>query len=72
MVEISLLNNNNKKLKTSYRNNPKFSDRKVWANSADPNQTAPLESDQVHCLLFHLHHFDKIPKGKGLASLFVF
>ena len=26
---------------TSYRNFPKFSDRQVWANSADPDQTAP-------------------------------
>ena len=25
-----------------YRNDPKFSDRYVWANSADPDQTAPL------------------------------
>ena len=25
----------------SYRNFPKFSDRQVWANSADPDQTAP-------------------------------
>ena len=24
-----------------YRNVPKFSDREVWANSADPDQTAP-------------------------------
>ena len=24
-----------------YRNDPKFSDRKVWANSADPDQSAP-------------------------------
>ena len=24
-----------------YRNNPKFSDRKDWANSADPDQTPP-------------------------------
>ena len=24
-----------------YRNDPKFSDRYVWANSADPDQTAP-------------------------------
>ena len=24
-----------------YRNDPKFSDRTAWANSADPNQTAP-------------------------------
>ena len=24
-----------------YRNDPKFSDKSVWANSADPDQTAP-------------------------------
>ena len=24
-----------------YRNDPKFSDRCAWANSADPDQTAP-------------------------------
>ena len=27
-----------------YRNFPKFSDRQVWANSADPDQTAPRSS----------------------------
>ena len=27
-----------------YRNNPKFSDRYAWANSADPDQTAPRSS----------------------------
>ena len=26
---------------TSYRSDPKFSDRQAWANSADPDQTAP-------------------------------
>ena len=26
---------------SAYRNIPKFSDRQVWANSADPDQTAP-------------------------------
>ena len=25
-----------------YRNDPKFSDRYAWANSADPDQTAPV------------------------------
>ena len=29
---------------TSYRNDPKFSDRYAWANSADPDQTAPREA----------------------------
>ena len=28
-------------LKVNNCNDPKFSDRKVWANSADPDQTAP-------------------------------
>ena len=44
-----------------YRNDPKFSDRLILANSADPD---------LHCLLFHLHLFDEIPLG--LASLFEF
>ena len=25
----------------AYRNDPKCSDREIWANSADPDQTAP-------------------------------
>ena len=31
-----------------YRNAPKFSDKQVWANSVDPDQTAPegAASDQ--------------------------
>ena len=28
----------------SYRNDPQFSDRYAWANSADPDQTAPLQT----------------------------
>ena len=27
--------------KELYRNDPKFSDRYAWANSVDPDQTAP-------------------------------
>ena len=27
--------------KNAYRNDPKFLDRYAWANSADPDQTAP-------------------------------
>ena len=26
---------------SAYRNDPKFSDRYAWANSVDPDQTAP-------------------------------
>ena len=46
-----------------YRNDPKFSDSQLWANSANPDKTAPLEeqSDQgLHCLQFCLHLFDEI------------
>ena len=54
----------------AYRNDPKFLDRYVWANSEDPDQTAPLEDQGLHCLPFHLHFFDKI--ALGLDSLFEF
>ena len=39
-----------------YRNVPKFSDRQVWANSADPDQTA----QGLHCLQFPLHLLDAL------------
>ena len=55
-----------------YHNEPKF-----WTNiSGQTVQTLirlllEEQSDQgLHCLLFHLHVFDKIPSG--LASLFEF
>ena len=35
-----------------YRNNPKFSDRQVWANGVDPDKTAPWEQS--------VHYSDKI------------
>ena len=39
----------NRRINSYYRNDPKFSDRQVWANSADPDQTA----DQMFgCLNF--------------------
>ena len=41
-----------------YRNVPKFSDRQVWANSADPDQTAPDQG--LHCLQFHLHFLEAL------------
>ena len=39
-----------------YRNFPKFSDKQVWANSADPDQT----DQDLHCLLFSLHLWDAL------------
>ena len=47
-----------------YCNDPKFSDRLAWANSADPDQTALL------CLQFLLHHLDALLYGK--TTLFNF
>ena len=42
-----------------YCNVPKFSDRYAWANSADPDHTAPEQSDLgLHCLPFRLHCLD--------------
>ena len=35
-----------------YCNDPKFSDRQVWANSADPDKTAPTEADWSGSTLF--------------------
>ena len=51
-----------------YRNDPKFSDGYAWANSADPDQTAPGggESDLgLHCLLFRLHRLDSLLYGRA-------
>ena len=31
-------------IKYMYRNDPKFSDRQVWANSVEPDQTANQEA----------------------------
>ena len=47
----------------AYRNDPKFSDKYAWANSADPDQE---QSDQgLHCLLFRLHRLDSLLYGRA-------
>ena len=57
-----------------YRNDPKFSVRYAWANSVDPDQTAPLgeeQSDQgLHCLPFRLHRLDLLLYGEPHNSNF--
>ena len=57
-----------------YRNIPKFSDRQIWANSADPDQTAPRgeeQSDQgLHCLPFRLHRLDSLLFGRATEFKF--
>ena len=46
----------------NYRNDPKFSDRYAWANSADPEE----QSDQgLHCLPFRLHRLDSLLYGRA-------
>ena len=46
-----------------YRNFPKFSDRQVWANSADLEE----QSDQgLHCLPFRLHRLDSLLYGRAI------
>ena len=59
---------------TSYFNDPKFSDRQVWANNVDPDpkeQSDQEQSDQgPNCLLFHLHSLDALLYGK--TTLFKF
>ena len=46
-----------------YRNDPKFADRYSWANSADPDQTAPDQG--LHCLPFCLHRLDSLFYGRA-------
>ena len=54
-----------------YRNDPKFSDRYAWANSADPDQLLEEQSDQGrHCLPFGLHLLDSLLYGR--ATIFKF
>ena len=54
-----------------YPNDPKFSDRQFWANSADQIRVFTVcYSICFHCLLFHLHLLAKI--AIGFASLFEF
>ena len=64
-----------------YRNDPKFSDRYAWANSADPDQTAPrgansADPDQtapdqgLHCLPFRLHRLDSLLYGRATQFKF--
>ena len=66
----------------TYRNDPQFSGRQIWANSADPDQTAPrgavwsgsfADPDQtapVHCLPFHLHRLDSLLNGRATTFKF--
>ena len=47
-----------KVLMVNYRNDPKFLDRLAWANSVDPDQTAP--PFRLHLLDTLLRRTDKV------------
>ena len=51
-----------------YSNDPKFLDRQVWANSVDPDQTAPDQG--LHCLPFSLHLLDSLLYSKMILCQF--
>ena len=41
MTNVQTVDQDKMCFREMYRNDPKFSDRYAWANSADPDQTAP-------------------------------
>ena len=43
-----------------YRNDPKFSDRYAWANSADPDQTAPRVYTVCHSVYIVWIHYSMV------------
>ena len=51
-----------------YPNDPKFLDRKAWANSVDPDQTEEQPDQGIHCLQLTLHRLHTLLYGK--ATLF--
>ena len=53
----SITNEVLKAVVVSYRNDPKFSDRRVWANSVDPDETAPC-----HPVCIFLTHYSVIKR----------
>ena len=56
-------------LSLGYSKDPNFSNKRFWANSAEPDQTALLgESDQrLHCLLFNLLYIKVLRDGRNLS-----
>ena len=46
-----------------YRNDPKFSDRYAWENSADPDQTAPRRAVWSGSTLFAILSLDLLLYG---------
>ena len=54
-IQYARIKGSTRHLWIKYHNDPKFSDRQVYANSVDPDQKN--QSDKaLHCLLFRLFH----------------
>ena len=53
-----------------YRNDPKFSDRYAWINSADPDQTEEQSDQDLHFLPFRLHRLDSLLYGRATQFKF--
>ena len=57
---------------SAYRNDPKFSVRYAWANSADQIRLLleKLSDQGLHCLPFRLHHLDSLLYGRATQFKF--
>ena len=53
-----------------YRNDPMFSDRYAWANSADPDQSSLIRVYTVCHSLYFYGELEKGPRNRGLAQTF--
>ena len=51
-----------------YRNDPKFSDRQVWATSVDPDQTAPLSGSTLFAIPSETHYFRKLTQQRKIVE----
>ena len=43
-----------------YHNDPKFSEKRVWANTVDPDQTAPRVCTVPHSVCIFWTHYSKV------------
>ena len=65
--KMKYVSGQNGRTNSYYRNDPKFSDRHVRANSADPDRTADQRLD---CLPFRLHLLNALLYVKAAMSKF--
>ena len=66
-ASVAQLKNSND-LELIYRNDPKFMDRSVWANSSDPDQTAPFRSIII-IYLYQLYVSFYVQEGNKISLI---